>query len=193
MKSPRYSQDARVSDAVNILGAGAKEDIEIAISMIEAIEVDTNADLYGDWRKVLGDFLRDLEKVQGHIDDLRPRLVRPSATDARWLEDPQVIDSLYFEVAAWVRQVKRKLNHPGIKHQQHYRNARDPRKQEAGLQAWRLLNKHGKPVDGREGRRLNNKLARILYGDEAADLRRYSKPPFVREAVGNVISPFNFR
>jgi hypothetical protein len=184
MRARAWSRGQRVSDAIKILGTEAKAGIETAIATVDTeIERDTRADSHGDWRKVLGGFLRDLEKVQHRIGGLRPRL-----------DDPEVIHPLYLEVAAWIAHCKRKLNHPGIKHQQHHRHARDSSKQEAGLQAWLLLGKYGKAtVDGREGRRLHNELARILYGDEGADLRRYCKPPFIRAAAGNLISPFDFR
>jgi hypothetical protein len=184
MRTRAWSRGERVSDAIKILGVEAGADIEAAITAVETIDRNTRADSHGDWRRVLGGFLQDLEKVQHHIDGLRPRL--PEG-------DREVIHPLYLEVAAWIARCKRNLNHPGIKHQQHHRHARDSSKQEAGLQAWLLLGKYGKPVDGRKGRRLSNGLARILYGNEDEDLRRYCRPPFIREAIGNLISPFDFR
>jgi hypothetical protein len=183
MRARAWSRGERVACAIKILGPGAKADIETAIATVETeIERNTRADSHVDWRKVLGGFLRDLEKVQHHIDGLRSRL-----------DDSEVIHPLYLEVAAWIAHCKRKLDHPGIKHQQHHRHARDSSKQEAGLQAWVLLGKYSKAADGREGRRLHNELARILYGHEGADLRRYCRLPFIRSAVGNLISPFDFK
>jgi len=174
------TREERIALAVEILGAGAKTDIREALDKIEEeVERHDRPDPYPHWREDFGDFVRDLKAVQRHIERM---CHNPN------MEEPELIRPLGQEVATWIARLKRQLDHPGIKHQRQTRRHDDVDKIEAALQAMLLLARHGKPT-----RRLHNKLAAILHGDESADLRRHCRGPFIHTAVGNPISPYNFR
>jgi hypothetical protein len=183
MKAPgRLTPSERASLAIKILGYSAKADIEAAVALIEAESVlNVPAGPHAPMLVEVRGFLRALERVRRCAKSMRP-----------YLEDSELIHPLESETAEWVLRCKRILEHPGIKHQRKARrnDAVETGKREAGLQAHLLLAKHGEVTSRR-----HNTLARILYGDEAADLRRYCRPPFVRAGVGNLISirPFQLR
>jgi hypothetical protein len=196
MRAPdKLSLDERVRDAIKILGPGAKADIKAAIAadikaaiaaMEAEIELNAPAAPHAPLLAEVKSFRRALEGVRRRAKFLRPHL-----------EEPGLLCPLESETGDWIARCKFILDYPGIKHQRRHRrnDAAETGKREVGLQARLLLVKYGKLADTHAGRRLHNELARILYGDRSADLRKYCKPPFVHAGVGNLISisPFKLR